>query len=90
MAASRKIGTTLDNLNAVVQSKEVSESLGHLKSTLQRLDLILSSQQQSIDMIFENLSRASQDFKALLRDARRDPSGFLFGEPPPPPPKEKK
>jgi len=90
MTASRKIGTTLDNLNAVVQSKEVSESLGHLKSSLERLDLILSSQQQSIDTIFENVSRASEDFKALVREARRDPSGFLFGEPPPPSPKEKK
>jgi ABC-type transporter Mla subunit MlaD len=90
VTASQKIGQTLDNLNGIIQSKEVSDSLGHLKSTLQRADLILSNQQQSIDLIFENLSRASEDFRALVREARQYPSGFLFGEPPTASPKEKK
>ncbi|NQU43645.1 MCE family protein [bacterium] len=81
--ASAHLNDTARELQTLIENGAADESLARLRNSLQRLDLILSGQQANIARIFENLSTVSEDLKELVREAKKHPSGFLFGEPPP-------
>lgn len=66
-------------------SKDVPQSLSHLKRTLRRLDNITSGQQQNIQEAMENIRLITENIREITDNAKKYPSQVLFGTPPSPP-----
>ncbi|MCZ6906871.1 MAG: MlaD family protein [Deltaproteobacteria bacterium] len=96
--AAASIKNLANQLNSFLQSKEIRQSLAIFKAasedlpetialfrrTLRRLDNLISSQQQDIELTIENFRLISANLKELTDSAKQYPSQVLFGEPPPP------
>jgi ABC-type transporter Mla subunit MlaD len=72
-----KVSKSLDALSA-----DAPESLARIRRILQRLDNLISGQQQDIQVTIENMRLVSENLRELTDNARRYPSQILFGEPP--------
>lgn len=74
------IGDTLANVNAA--SVEVKASVEKLHAVLNRLNMIAAGQQGNIRTILEDARTLMENLKELSGDAKRYPSGVIFGAPP--------
>ncbi len=96
--ASASIRNLANQLNSFLQSEEIRKSLEMIKAasedlpetialfrrTLRRLDNMISSQQQDIELTIENFRLISANLKELTDSAKQYSAQVLFGEPPPP------
>ncbi|MCH7913208.1 MAG: MCE family protein [Deltaproteobacteria bacterium] len=96
--ASASIKNLANQLNSFLQSEEIRkglemikvasedlpETIALFKRTLRRLDNMISSQQQDIELTIENFRLISANLKELTDSAKQYPSQVLFGAPPPP------
>jgi ABC-type transporter Mla subunit MlaD len=71
----------LDNIHRA--AAEISRGAEILAGTASTLGELTAAQRQRIDSLLESLTRAAENFETLSEEARRNPSGLLFGEPPP-------
>jgi len=78
--ASQSISKLSRNLESL--SRDMPEGLDHLKSTLRRLDQLVSSQQQDIEVSIQNIRVTTENLREFSEIAKRYPSQILFGEPP--------
>ncbi|MEA2039256.1 MAG: MlaD family protein [Thermodesulfobacteriota bacterium] len=74
------LAETMKNVNTA--SVKVNAAATQLNQVLGRLNGIVASQQINIQAILENLRLVLENIKELSDDAKRYPSGVLFGEPP--------
>ena len=65
-------------------SKDMPQSLSHLKKTLRRLDNITSGQKQNIQEVMENIRLITENIREITDNAKKYPSQVLFGTPPSP------
>jgi phospholipid/cholesterol/gamma-HCH transport system substrate-binding protein/paraquat-inducible protein B len=65
-------------------SDDLPETVALMKRTLRRLDYLVSSRQQDIDVTLENIKLISEHLKELTDNAKKYPAQILFGKPPPP------
>ncbi|MDK2973012.1 MAG: phospholipid/cholesterol/gamma-HCH transport system substrate-binding protein [Candidatus Sumerlaeota bacterium] len=100
-AAAAKVNTALDDprvesglsdfSEVAANSREVSGQLpatvARLDRTLQRLELLLASQQEDVQAILSNMRQITDNLADTTETTRQYPSLLLFGDPPPPPPK---
>ncbi|HEX9878645.1 MAG TPA: MlaD family protein [Candidatus Binatia bacterium] len=70
-----QLGTATDGL---------PESVALLNRTLRRLDQLVSSRQQDVEVTIENLRQISANLKEFSENAKKYPAQILFGEPPKP------
>ncbi len=59
------------------------DTVALVNRTVRRVDNLISSQRQDIEVIVDDLRHISDSLKALTGNAERYPSHVLFGEPPP-------
>lgn len=77
--AVNRLATEMDKVS---QSGQIPEMATRLNATIRRMDDLLAREQGNIGELLENLKEMSRDLKALVRDAKRQPSAFFFGEGP--------
>jgi ABC-type transporter Mla subunit MlaD len=82
--ASKNLSEASEKIDGIAGSEDLTAALVHFRNTLGRLDRLVSGQQRNVEDIVENLARTALDLKELIQEARKYPSGFLFGEPPDP------
>ena len=77
-------------LDAILESDEVRKTLANLEvntalleRTLRRVDNLVSSQQQDIEVIIQDVRLITDSLKELTGNAEKYPSQLIFGEPPP-------
>ena len=63
--------------------KDIAPAAAQANRTFKRADQLVTSQQDAIDQILDNLRVASSDLKELTGTAKKYPATVLFGEPPP-------
>jgi ABC-type transporter Mla subunit MlaD len=62
----------------------LASSIAHLERTLARLDRIFGGGESDLATTIENLRQISDNLRDLTEDAKRYPSGVIFGQPPRP------
>lgn len=66
-------------------SQELPETIAFAKNAFRRVDNLITSQQQDITAMIEDLRLASSSLRDLTDNAKRYPAQVLFGAPPPRP-----
>jgi phospholipid/cholesterol/gamma-HCH transport system substrate-binding protein/paraquat-inducible protein B len=65
-------------------SADLPETTGHLKETLRRLERLIASQQDDLQVTVQNLRAITENVKEITDNAKSYPGQILFGSPPPP------
>jgi ABC-type transporter Mla subunit MlaD len=74
----------LQKVRDLVGDPRLASSIAHMERTLARLDRILGGGESDLATTIENLRQISDNLRDLTEDAKRYPSGIIFGAPPRP------
>lgn len=74
----------LQKVRDLVADPRLSASIAHMERTLARLDRIFGGGESDLATTIENLRQISDNLRDLTEDAKRYPSGVIFGAPPRP------
>ena len=74
----------LQKVRDLVGDPRLSASIAHMERTLARLDRIFGGGEGDLATTIENLRQISDNLRDLTEDAKRYPSGLIFGAPPRP------
>ena len=74
----------LQEVRKVVGDPRIGSSVAHMERTLTRLDRIFGGGEADLTTTIENLRQISDNLRDLTEDAKRYPSGVIFGAPPRP------
>jgi ABC-type transporter Mla subunit MlaD len=74
----------LQKVRDLVGDPRLSASIAHMERTLARLDRIFGGGESDLATTIENLRQISDNLRDLTEDAKRYPSGVIFGAPPRP------
>lgn len=88
LLASQELNTSTQNLAATSEalrkaSETLPETMEALNGTVRRVEGIIWAEQGTMEEVLENLRRISGNLAELSEEAKRNPSGVLFGEAPP-------
>ncbi|BCS90281.1 MlaD family protein [Pseudodesulfovibrio sediminis] len=87
-AAMNEIAPTLENISEA--SGNMTAAVAKIHNLVNRLNGLAASEEANIRSILEDTRQVMQNVKELSGDAKRYPSGMLFGAPPKPPKAEEK
>ena len=73
----------LQKVRDLVADPRLASSIAHMERTLSRLDRIFGGGEADLATTIENLRQISDNLRDLTEDAKRYPSGVIFGAPPP-------
>src|SRR5439155_7856029 len=73
----------LQKVRDLVADPRLASSIAHMERTLSRLDRIFGGGDAYLATTIENLRQISDNLRDLTEDAKRYPSGVIFGAPPP-------
>ena len=68
----------------LVGDPRLAASITHMERTLARLDRIFGGGESDLATTIDNLRQISDNLRDLTEDAKRYPSGVIFGAPPRP------
>lgn len=74
------LGTTLKNVNA--SAGDMRAAAARLHALLGRVNALVAGQQSNIEDIVEDTRRLMENMRELSNEAKRYPSGMIFGDPP--------
>jgi ABC-type transporter Mla subunit MlaD len=74
----------LAKVRDLVGDPRLASSIAHMERTLSRLDRIFGGGESDLTTTIENLRQISDNLRDLTEDAKRYPSGVIFGAPPRP------
>ena len=74
----------LQKVRDLVGDPRLASSIAHMERTLARLDRIFGGGEGDLTTTIENLRQISDNLRDLTEDAKRYPSGVIFGAPPRP------
>lgn len=74
------LGTTLKNVNA--SAGDMRAAASRLHDLLGRVNALVAGQQTNIEDIVEDTRRLMENLRELSNEAKRYPSGMIFGDPP--------
>jgi len=74
----------LQKVRDLVADPRLASSIAHMERTLARLDRIFGGGESDLATTIENLRQISDNLRDLTEDAKRYPSGVIFGAPPRP------
>lgn len=80
-ASTRNLAATSEALRKATES--LPETMEALNGTIRRVERIVWTEQSNMEEVLENLRRISGNLAELSEEAKRNPSGVLFGEAPP-------
>jgi phospholipid/cholesterol/gamma-HCH transport system substrate-binding protein len=88
LAGSEELKQSLKDLNKTLEdirtgSEDLPNVVSKLNTILNRFDGLVSSRQEEITTILENISVISDDLRRFMNTANNYPSWILFGNPPP-------
>jgi paraquat-inducible protein B len=78
--AVQSIGPAMGNVTQA--SQDIRSSAAKLNAVMSRVDNLVAGQQLNIQAVMENLRLLLDNLKEISDEARRYPSGVLFGQPP--------
>lgn len=82
MIRSDEIQGTITNVAKITE--DMPEVLDSFKQTLDRVEMLVVSQQQNMTVLIENMTAVSSNLREITANAKKYPSQAVFGEPPPP------
>lgn len=82
MIKSEEIQGTIDNVAQI--TADMPAVLESFKQTLDRVELLVVTQQQNMTVLIENMTAVSANLREITANAKKYPSQAMFGEPPPP------
>ena len=62
---------------------QIRPALDDFRRAVRRIDLLIASQQASLESVLTELDRALANISTITEDATQNPSRLLFGDPPP-------
>ena len=74
----------LQKVRDLVGDPRLAASIAHMERTLARLDRIFGGGESDLATTIDNLRQISDNLRDLTEDAKRYPSGVIFGAPPRP------
>ena len=74
----------IQKVRDLVGDPRLASSIAHMERTLARLDRIFGGGEADLTTAIENLRQISDNLRDLTEDAKRYPSGVIFGAPPRP------
>jgi paraquat-inducible protein B len=74
------IAPTLENISKA--SKDMTAAISKIHALVNRLNSVVASEEANIHSILEDTREVMENIKELSGDAKRYPSGVLFGKPP--------
>lgn len=89
LLASQELNASTENLAATSEAlrkatETLPETMEALNGTIRRVERIVWTEQSNMEEVLENLRRISRNLAELSEEAKRNPSGVLFGEAPRP------
>jgi len=78
--AMGEIAPTLENISRA--STDLTAAVSKVHALVNRLNGVVASEEANVHTILEDTREAMQNIKELTGDAKRYPSGFIFGAPP--------
>jgi ABC-type transporter Mla subunit MlaD len=72
----------VQSVQKLVSDPKLAASITHLERTLARLDRIFGTGEADLGTTFQNLRQITDNLRDLTEEAKRYPSGLLFGAPP--------
>jgi ABC-type transporter Mla subunit MlaD len=88
LTESEELTQSLKDLSKTIEdiktgSEDLPDVVSKLNTILNRFDSLVSSRQEEITTILENISVISDDLRRFMNTANNYPSWILFGNPPP-------
>lgn len=68
----------------IMENPQIDQAVTHLNRALGRMDRLLTSRDQEIASLVDNLNEISANLRSLTETADRHPAGLLLGAPPKP------
>jgi len=81
-AAASDAAVAAARLRKLAESEDFPKVLNQLTQTLNRIDRILAGRENDIAVTLNNLRQITDNLRDLSENAKRYPSGVIFGEPP--------
>lgn len=78
--AMGEIAPTLENISRA--SSDLTAAVGKVHALVNRLNGVVASEEANVHTILEDTREVMQNIKELTGDAKRYPSGMIFGAPP--------
>lgn len=78
--AMGELAPTLENVSKA--SKDMTAAVAKVHALVNRLNSVVASEEANVHAIIEDTREVMQNVKELTDDAKRYPSGVLFGKPP--------
>jgi ABC-type transporter Mla subunit MlaD len=72
----------VQSVQKLVTDPKLAQSITHLERTLARLDRVFGTGEADLGTTFQNLRQITDNLRDLTEEAKRYPSGLLFGAPP--------
>jgi ABC-type transporter Mla subunit MlaD len=69
-------------LRRLAESDDLQKTLTQLQQTLARLDRMIAGRENDVATTLNNLRQITDNLRDLSEDAKRYPSGVIFGQPP--------
>ena len=76
----KDLSKTLNNIGQA--SDKIKDAATRFEGTLSRVNVMVAGQQGNIEAILENVRRLVENLRELSNEAKKYPSGVLFGDPP--------
>ena len=83
-SAPADIAASARRARELLENPELNQTVSRLNQSLGRIDRLLTSRDQEISALVDNLNDISANLKALSESAERHPAGLLLGAPPKP------
>lgn len=83
-SAPADIAASARRARELLENPELNQTVSRLNQSLGRIDRLLTSRDQEISSLVDNLNEISAKLKSLSESAQRHPAGLLLGAPPKP------
>ena len=83
-SAPADIAASARRTRELLENPELNQTVSRLNQSLGRIDRLLTSRDQEISALVDNLNEISANLKSFTESAQRHPAGLLLGAPPKP------
>lgn len=80
--ATKDAAVVAARLRRLAESEELQKTLTQLQQTLARIDRMVAARENDVATTLNNLRQITDNLRDLSEDAKRYPSGVIFGQPP--------
>jgi ABC-type transporter Mla subunit MlaD len=77
-------GAAVAQARKLVEDPNLARAIGHLESTLTRIDRMAGGTESDLRRTLDNLRQITENLRDITEDAKRNPSRLIRGAPPAP------